>query len=69
MKNKCSKCGKLSESVKPSKMAHGKMTCGQCRIEEFQEWKAEFELNKKLMEEGHFITPYLINPYKAGVAQ
>ena len=69
MKNKCSECGKLSESVKPSKMQHGRMMCGQCRIIEFEDWKAEFETIKMLMANGHFITPMLINPYRVGVTQ
>lgn len=47
---KCPGCNKEKTSVKPSKLT-GKDLCGLCRIEEWQEAKAEAFVDKYLLEE------------------
>jgi len=42
---KCSGCNKEKTSIKPSKLT-SKELCGMCRIEEWQEMKAESEVDK-----------------------
>jgi len=42
---KCYGCGKEKTSIKPSKLT-GKELCGICRIDEWQEMKAEAEVDE-----------------------
>ena len=45
----CSGCNKDKSSVKPSKLT-GKDLCGLCRIEEWQEMKAEAMVDEFIQE-------------------